>query len=87
MNGVDCLGQDEIADGHWQTRFANEDREFVVLWSESGESVIKLQSIRMISGWDIYGKPLSFEPVAGIVQIPIKSTPTYLNIKDIKEFL
>ena len=87
MNGVDCLGQDEIADGHWQTRFANEDREFVVLWSESGESVIKLQSIRMISGWDLYGKPLSFEPVAGIVQIPIKSTPTYLNIEDIKEFL
>lgn len=87
MNGVDCLGQDEIADGHWQTRFANEDREFVVLWSESGESVIKLQSIRMISGWDLYGKPLSFEPVSGIVQIPIKSTPIYLNIKDIKEFL
>jgi hypothetical protein len=87
MNGVDCLGQDEIADGHWQTRFANEDREFVVLWSESGESLIKLQSIRTITGWDLYGKPLSFESVRGIVQIPIKSSPIYLNIKDIKELL
>ena len=87
MNGVDCLGQDEIAYGHWQTRFANEDREFVVIWSESGESVITLQSIRTISGWDLYGNPLSFEPVTGIIQIPIRSTPTYLNIKDIKELL
>ena len=87
MNGVDCLGQDEIADGHWQTSFANEDREFVVIWSESGESVITLQSSSTITGWDLYGKLLSYEPVAGIIQIPIKSTPTYLNIKDIKEFL
>ena len=63
------------------------DREFVVLWSESGGSVITLQSIRTITGWDLYGNPLSFEPDRGIIQIPIKSTPTYLNIKDIKKFL
>ena len=87
MNGVDCLGQDEIADGHWQTRFANEDREFVVIWSESGESVITLQSSSMITGWDLYGNPLSFEPLMDTIQIPIKSTPTYLNIKNIKDFL
>ena len=87
MNDVDCLGQDEITDGHWQTRFANEDREFVVIWSESGESIITLQSIHTILGWDLYGNPLNFKPVAGIVRIPIRSTPTYLDIKDIKDFL
>ena len=86
MNDVDCLGQDEIMDGHWQTRFANDDREFVVIWSESGESIIRLQSVHTITGWDLYGNPLSFDPVAGIVQIPIRSTPTYLDIKDIKDF-
>ena len=87
MNGVDCLGQDEIADGHWQTSFANEDREFVVIWSESGESVITLHSSSTITGCDLYGNPLSFEPVTDTIQIPIKSTPTYLNIKNIKDYL
>lgn len=87
INGVECLGQDELPDGIWQTRFGNDERSFVVLWSESRESSLSLKSDDAIGGTDLYGNPLSMDPVEGQIRIQIQSTPIYLNIADVRELL
>ena len=81
--GTECKGQLELAPGLWQTRFSSPSTDFVVLWSESGDQEKVVESSVPIRGKDLYGNHISFDPVDGIVRIPVTMTPLYLAVPDL----
>ncbi|CAI8259425.1 MAG: Uncharacterised protein [Opitutia bacterium UBA7350] len=84
IKGVDCLGQEEIAPGIWQTRFKGSGRSLVVLWSESGEQTYTIRSSKSLDARDLYNNPITFASQSGKVSIPVTPSPIYLFVKDLR---
>jgi hypothetical protein len=87
MYDVDCLGQEAIGDGSYQTRFTGQAGDFLVLWNEKGGEVLNLASTEAIRATDLYGNPFTIEPVDGVVTIKVTATPVYLHIDDLNTLL
>lgn len=87
IQDVDCLGQEAVHANLWQTRFAGESKEFVVLWSEQGEQALSLQGLSSVRGYDVLGNPLHYQAVDQVVTIPIGATPVYLTLADVRAHL
>ena len=84
IRGVDCLGQEEIAPGIWQTRFKGSGRSFVILWSESGEQSYIVRSSKSLEARDLYNNPISLASQSGKVSIPVTPSPIYLLTDDLR---
>jgi hypothetical protein len=84
IQGVDCLGQEEIAPGIWQTRFEGSGRSFVILWSESGEQSYTIRSSKSLEARDLYNNPITFASQSGKISIPVTPTPIYLFEDDLR---
>lgn len=84
MHQVDCLGQEEIAPGIWQTRFDGKAFDFVVLWSEAGKQNFRIKRSGPLNGRDLYGNPITFPSRKGFVEIPISPSPIYLSASDLR---
>lgn len=84
MYQVDCLGQEEIAPGIWQTRFDGKAFDFVVLWSEAGKQNFRIKRSGPLNGRDLYGNPITFPSRKGFVEIPISPSPIYLSASDLR---
>jgi hypothetical protein len=87
MYDVECLGQEALGDGSYQTRFTGPAGDFLVLWNEKGEEVLNLASTEVIRATDLYGNPFTIEPVDGVVTIKATATPVYLHLQDLKKVL
>ena len=87
MYDVDCLGQESIGDGSYQTRFTGPAGDFLVLWNEGNGEMLKLAAPEAIRATDLYGNPFSIEPVDGVVTIMATATPVYLHIDNLKKVL
>lgn len=84
---VECLGQEEIRPGLWQTRFAGNGKRFAVIWSETGAQTVSLRSNGSLSAFDLYGNLVHFNSQGSSVTIPFSGTPMYLNTADLREYL
>lgn len=85
LQGVNCLGQEEIAPGIWQTRFKDSDRSFVILWSDSGEQSYTIRSYKSLEARDLYNNPITFAPQSGKVSVPATPSPIYLFVDDLRQ--
>jgi hypothetical protein len=84
---VDCLGQEEVKPGLWQTQFAGRGKQFVVLWSENGDQSLILKTDDELNGFDLYGNIKYYKPEGTSLKIPLTSTPIYLNTADVRDHL
>ncbi|MEX0326486.1 MAG: hypothetical protein AB3N33_10400 [Puniceicoccaceae bacterium] len=87
MYNVDCLGQEHLGNGTYQTRFSGPAGDFVVLWNEAGGELLTLKAPGTIKATDLYGNPFAIEPKDGVAEITASGTPVYLHIKNLKEIL
>jgi hypothetical protein len=87
MYEVDCLGQESIGDGTYQTRFTGPAGDFLVLWNEKDGATVELAISETIQARDLYGNPFTIEPVDGVAEIAVTGTPVYLYLDDLKKIL
>ena len=84
MYDVECLGQESLGEGVYQTRFSGKQGDFLVLWNEQGESSLSLDRPCSLNGKDLYGNDISFPSENGTVTISITSEPVYLFVSNLK---
>jgi hypothetical protein len=87
MYDVDCLGQEHLGNGTYQTRFTGPAGDFLVLWNEKGGDRLSLKAAGIIEATDLYGNSFTIEPTDGAAEIHATGTPVYLHINNLKEVL
>jgi hypothetical protein len=87
MEEVECIGQEAIVAGVYQTRFTGPKGDFLVLWSEQGGKELKLKSVEALKATDLYGNPFQIEPVEGVISLTVTGTPVYLHVPDLQDLL
>jgi hypothetical protein len=85
MEAVECLGQEELEEGVYQTRFTGPQGDFVVLWSEKGDTPLGIPSDAAVKAVDLYGNPFTISPDQGRVGITATESPVYLFIDDMRK--
>jgi hypothetical protein len=83
MRDVDCLGQDDLGGGSYQTRFSGPSGDFVVLWNEAGGREHRFASTIPVRGKDLFGNDFTLDPADGNVEVSLSGKPLYLFINDI----
>jgi hypothetical protein len=77
---MQCLGQEFIEGGICQTKFSNNSKNMVVLWSEEKVKTLNLPLTENLTVYDLYGNsmPLNFDNEDTFVEIEVSSQPIYL---------